>query len=350
MLNRLPGEFEKQRATVMLFPYRCDVWRLECAPIRKTMVALANIIAEHQKVVFGVMPEMYDALCKEYQLNPNVDVVKIKYNDCWSRDTVSSIVVGDQKSFFASFRFNAYGDGLYQPWDDDNQLDEKLADYFDYDLKPYSITLEGGNILPDGNGTLFAVKDAIVNDNRNPDFTEEQIENELKMATCSQRVVWIPRGLAYDETGGHIDNLMAFADKNTVLLSWTDSKRSPQYSIVREAYKIISETVNCEGEHYKIIMIPLPPLYVRTEEDDEGIVDVPESLPRQTGDIVLETYINFALANGVVVVPQFGHKSKDEEALRIIGEAFPNRKIVPLCGREASLGGGGFHCLTKHIN
>lgn len=349
-MNRLPGEYETQRATVMLFPYRCDVWRLECAPIRKTMVTLANIIAEHQKVVFGVMPEMYDTLCNEYSLSPNVDIIKIKYNDCWSRDTVSSVIVDDEKNFFASFRFNAYGDGLYQPWDDDNQLDEKFSGYFGYGLKPSPITLEGGNILSDGNGTLFAVKDAIVNDNRNPGYTEEQIEDCLKNATFSKNVVWIPRGLVYDETGGHIDNLMAFSDKHTVLLSWTDNRRSPQYDIIREAYRIISETVNEDGEHYTIMKVPLPPLYVRTEEDDEGIIYVPESLPRQTGDIVLETYINFALANGVVVVPQFGHKSKDEEALRVIGEAFPDRKIVPLCGREASLGGGGFHCLTKHIN
>ena len=347
-MNRLPGEFEKQRAAVVLFPYRKDVWRADCKPIRDFMVGLANIMAEFQPVVFGVLPELMDFAKANYTFHKNVKLIPVKYNDCWSRDTVSSVVLGDQK-YITSFRFNAYGGELYQPWDDDDALDYSFSKEFGYPVKECPLCLEGGNFSPDGNGTLFCVKDAIIKDNRNPQFTPEQVEQLLKQATCSKQIVWIERGLLEDETGGHVDNVLAFVDSHTILHSWTDDKNNPQYQIVREIEKTLLNARDVDGNAYKLIRLPLPDMYYRTKEDSDGIIDEDGSFPRKEGEPVLETYINFALVNGAVIVPTYGVE-RDKEALEIIAKAFPDRKVIAYNGREASLGGGGLHCLTKHIN
>lgn len=347
-MNRLPGEYEKQRAVVMLFPSRNDVWRHDCKPIRESMVGLANIMAEHVPVVMGVLPELMDVAKNEYTFHPGVKLLPVKYNDCWARDTVSSVVCGDEP-YLASFGFNAYGGELYADWDDDNDLDVYIGAEFGYDVKRIPIILEGGNILPDGNGTLFAIEDSILNDNRNPGFTKSEIEEYMKEATASSQLIWLERGLEGDETGGHIDNVMAFADSHTILLSYTDDERSPHYCITHEIDAYLRTVRNKDGEPYKIIHVPVPDYYYRSSDDSDTIVDESGSFPRKEGDVVLETYINFALTNGVVVVPQYGGEL-DSVALEVIAKAFPDRKVVPHYGREASLGGGGFHCLTKHIH
>lgn len=349
-MNRLPGEFEKQVATVVLFPARKDVWRDDCKPIRSFMVNLANIIAEYQPVIFGVLPELMDYVKANYTFHENVQLKSLEYNDCWARDTVSSVIISEAKKYFTSFQFNAYGGELYKPWDADNRLDEAFASQFNYGLQESPLTLEGGNIMPDGNGTVFCVEDAVVNKNRNPDFTKAQIEEMLKEATCSKQVVWIPKGLIDDETGGHIDNVLAFADSETILYSWTDDKNNAHYDIVREIEAVLKNARNVDGKPYKLIRLPVPDLYQRTSADANGIEEDTGSFARIDGDPVLETYVNFALINGAVIVPQFGNGKLDQEALEIIAKAYPTRKVIPFNGREATLGGGGLHCLTKHIN
>ena len=348
-MSRLPAEFEKQTATVILFPSRDDVWREGCTPIRHMMVALANAIVPYERVIMGVLPSLTEVL-KEYPLDPRVEVIEVKYNDCWSRDTVSSVVINDDGSrHLASFAFNSYGAGLYEPWDDDVVLDTSISKYFGYGLVPCPLILEGGNIAPDGNGTLFAVKSSIVNDNRNPGLSVQEVEALLKEATACQQIVWIENGLLEDETGGHIDNVLAFVSRDTMLLSWTDDESNAQYARVREIEKTIKAARNADGEPYKIIHIPVPDLYYRTSDDSDTIVEAAGSFERKTGDAVLQTYINFAIANGVIVLPQFGLPS-DSAAVDVVKAAYPDRTVVPFDAKEASLGGGGLHCLTKHIH
>ena len=311
------------------------------------MVNLANILSEYGPVVMGVLPTLMPIAVK-YDFKPGVKLLPVKYNDCWARDTVSSVVKGDNP-YIASFGFNAYGGELYSPWDDDERLDLAMSEEFGYPVKECPVILEGGNITPDGNGTLFAIKDAIINDNRNPGLTEAEIEEYMLSATSSKRMIWIERGLGGDETGGHIDNVMAFSDPHTILLSYTDDVRNPHYEVTHEIDAFLRTVRDADGNPYKIIHVPVPGFYYRTKDDSDTIVDETGAFPRKEGDVVLETYINFALANGVVVVPQYGYDT-DKKALEVIAGAFPDRKIVPLYGREASLGGGGFHCLTKHIH
>ena len=347
--QRLAGEYELQAATVLLYPYRDDIWRKKCKPIRDMIIKLANTIAEYQKVVLGVLPELIEQLKSEYKLNPDVEIVPMRYNDAWPRDSVSSVLIGGDRKIIAGFEFNAYGDGLYKPWNDDNTLNEQVANVFGYELKKSVLVLEGGDIAPDGNGTIFAVSDCIVNPNRNPDRTIEEVETELKKFTNSRQIVWIDNGLDYDETGGHVDNVLAFVDSHTIIMSWTDDKDNVHYARTHEIYEQLKAVKDADGNPYEIVKLPVPSLYYRKEDDCDGIVVEEGTYARLENDPVMETYVNFALVNGAVIVPKFGEPT-DAEAIKILQEVYKDRDIIPFDSREASLGGGGLHCLTKHIN
>ena len=349
-MNKLLGEFEKQKYMVFLLPYRNDIWRRDAKPIQDSIVALANVVAKYEPVILGVLPRLKDYLLSNFKLDKNITVLEMVYNDAWPRDSISDVVFDEQnKPFIYSYGFNSYGDHLYYPWDDDEKLDQQLADFLNYPIKKSPITTEGGNMIGDGNGTLFVVEDALVNPNRNPGMSKEEIENSLKESTGCQQIIWVPRGLDFDETGGHIDNILAFVDKNTLLLSWTDDKENEHYDRVREIEKYIKAAKNIEGKKYNIIHLPVPRITYRDEEDCKDIVALDGSFPREVGDEVLNTYVNIIIANNLVVLPKFGIP-EDEEAYRIVKEAFKGREVVQLDGKEANLGGGGFHCLSKHIN
>lgn len=349
MKERMFGEYELQKATVLLFPYREDIWRKKCIPAEQMIVALANAIAPFQQVILGVVKQKETYLKKTYSLHENVRVVVMKYNDIWTRDTIGSPVTTGMDLFIPDFRFNAYGAGLYRPWDDDDSLGNQIADLFGYGVRPSPVTTEGGNLMPDGNGTIFAIKESLVNNNRNPGFSEEEIIEEIKKTTGAKRVVWVPKPMVMDETGGHVDNVLAFADKKTMLLSYTEDKQNDHYAACQENYKFLSQLKNMDGEPYQIVKLPIPPLMMRTEDDCEEIVAHDGSFARLEGDAILRTYINFAQVNNGIILPQFGI-DMDKEALEIIQKVFHDRKIVPFDTREAALGGGGLHCLTKNIN
>lgn len=349
-MNKILGEFEKQKYTMFLFPYREDVWRRHAKPIQQVIVDLANIVAKYEPVILGVLPRLKDYLLSHFKLDKNVIVVPMDYNDAWPRDSVSNVVFDENnKPFIYSYGFNAYGDHLYYPWDDDERLDEQLADFLGYPLKQSPITTEGGNMVSDGNGTLFVVEDALFNDNRNPNMSKEEIAMHLKESTGCSQIIWIPRGLDYDETGGHIDNILAFKDTHTMLLSWTDDPKNEHYERVREIEKVLLDVKNIKGEKYTIIHLPVPRVTFRNEEDCKDIISEDGSFPRQVGDPVLNTYVNIILANGVVIVPKYD-LPEDEQAYLILKEVFKDRDVIQYDGKEASLGGGCFHCLSKHIN
>lgn len=346
----LKGEYEKQLATITLFPYREDVWRENAIPAQKMMTALVNSIARYQKVVLGVLPGMKDKIREQYAFESDVELFEVEYDDCWARDMLGSVCFDDNDKKICALGFNAYGGRMYASWDKDAALNETLTNrLFGYEISRYPVTMEWGNITPDGNGTIFVVEDSVVNDNRNPSMSKAQIEKILLKATGSKQIVWLPYGLEGDETGGHIDNVLAFADKHTMLLSYTDDKTNPHYKVTQNLYKLLSSVKDADGNYYNIVKLPVPSFHMRTESDSSNILDVAGSYSRKSGDVVLYTYVNYAQVNGAVILPSFGLK-EDKEAYKIVKEVYPDRDIIMLDASEAYLGGGGFHCLTKHIN
>lgn len=346
----LRGEYDRQLATVALFPFREDVWREKAVPAQRMMTGLVNTIAKYQRVVLGILPDTSGYVKKNYVFAPGVELYEVEYDDCWARDMLASVSVEASGKRINALGFNAYGGTLYASWAADAALNESFTGkVFGYDVRHFPVTTEWGNIAPDGNGTVFVVEKSVVNDNRNPRKSKDEIEKILLEATGSRQIVWLPTGLAGDETGGHVDNVLAFADRRTMLMSYTDDESNPHYEVTHALYKTLSEARDADGVPYKIVKLPVPAFHTRTESDSRDIVRAEGSYARESGDSVLYTYVNYVQVNGAVIFPTFGIE-EDEEAYRIIKSVYPGRDVIGMDATEAYLGGGGFHCLTKHIN
>ncbi|MBO7215271.1 MAG: agmatine deiminase family protein [Clostridia bacterium] len=335
----MKADFNVHEGTFLLYPLRTDVWRKGAKPIAQTIVSLAKILSRHERVVLGVDSSV--------RLDPidGVDIATMDYNDIWIRDS-GVVPVGNH---FVKFQFNAWGgqEGLYSDWSLDATVPEQMGKIVGKTIKEYPLIIEGGNILTNGNGTLICIERTVVNPNRNPNLSKLEAEAILKEALNVKKVIFIERGLNYDETGGHIDNLVAFANENTILLAWTDNANHPQYEVVRSAYKTLQNEVGANGEKFKIVKVPLPSPFIRTEDDCVGLEMLLGSKERFEGEQIQPSYINFIFANGAVIVPSFDC-DLDDEVVKIFTAEFNDREIIQFPSREIVLGGGGLHCITKN--
>ncbi len=336
--GKMKADFDIHQGTILLLPCRTDVWRDGAKPIARAVIGLAALIAQYEPVYLGVPGER--ASDPMLSSAGGAIITPMEYDDIWVRDS-GAVPVGDR---LVRFGFNAWGgeDGLYGDWSRDSSLPEQMSKLLSKPLENCPLTLEGGNLATDGEGTLIAIKDSIVCDNRNPGIDEKEAERLLKNALGVHRILWIDKGIAYDETGGHIDNLCAFADAKTVMLAWTDDPGNPSYNAVRAAEGKLTEG------GYEIVKIPLPAAFARSEEDCRGICLKAGSKPRLPGEIIQPSYINFIFAGEAVIVPTF-EDERDGEALEIFARQFPNRPVIPFPAREVVLGGGGLHCITKNF-
>jgi len=335
----MKAEFEWHKCTILLYPERRDVWRKEAKFIKETIERLAETIARYEPILLGYNGNNVPKLVSSgYLKSFNI---KIEYDDIWIRDTGAIPVSCDE---LVAFGFDAWS-GLYENAERDLTVATKIGQLCGIEPKRSNLILEGGNIVSDGNGTLLTIKESILKRNSKP---LEEIEKEMKEILKVKQIIWIERGLIFDETGGHIDNLCAFADRNTIMLSWTDDESNPQYEIIKETLNILGKARDLEGKPYKIIKVPIPDIFYRTKDECEGILLRKDSKNRLVNEPIQASYINFIFINGAVIVPQFDLK-QDGEALEVFKKTFGPRPIIPFYAREIVLGGGGIHCATRNI-
>jgi agmatine deiminase len=245
--------------------------------------------------------------------------------------------------------FNAWGGlvgGLYFPWDLDDAVPQKVLEIEGLDRYKAPLVLEGGSIHVDGEGTLVTTEECLLNENRNPDLSREQIEEFLKAYTGVSKIVWLGRGVYNDETNGHVDNLCTFLRPGLLALTWTDDANDPQYEISRDAFERLSKAKDAKGRKLEVLKIHQPdPVLIRAEEA-EGVDAVAGSQPRNAGDRMAASYVNFFLCNGGLVLPTFDDPH-DEAAMAALQKALPERRVVGVRAREILLGGGNIHCITQ---
>lgn len=208
-----------------------------------------------------------------------------------------------------------------------------------------SLVLEGGSIEVDGEGTLVTTEQCLLNRNRNPGKTREDIEGHLREHLSVDRIIWLGEGVYLDETSGHIDNLCRFVRPGVVALTWTDDASDPQHATSRDAYERLTRTADARGRQLEIRKIHQPtPLHI-TEAEARGVDQVPGTKPRRAGDRMPASYVNFYIGHGIVVMPSFDDPQDARAAVAIQG-LFPDRRITTVPSREILLGGGGIHCIT----
>lgn len=343
---RMPGEFEPHSGCWMAWPERPDNWRLSARPAQQTYAAVAKAIAASEPVTMAVAGDQLENA--RAMLPPAVRVVEISADDAWIRDHGPTFLIdGKGGRRGVDWHFNAWG-GIYSPWDRDERVAARVLEVEGADRYRAPIVLEGGSIHVDGEGTVLTTEECLLNPNRNPELSREQIERVLLDYLGAEKVVWLGAGVFEDETDGHVDNLACFARPGTVLLTWTDDEDDPQQAISRDARERLEAATDARGRPFEVVLLPSPgPLQLSAEEAG-GIAAREGTLPRRAGERLAASYVNFYLGNSRIVMPLLDPRH-DSEAEAILRRTFPDREVIGVPAREILLGGGNIHCITQQV-
>ncbi|HEX6887266.1 MAG TPA: agmatine deiminase [Candidatus Nanopelagicales bacterium] len=347
---RMPAEWEPHAGCYLVWPERPDNWRLGGKPAQAAFAAVAEAIATAEPVTVLVSAGQY--VNARQRLPRHIRVVEMTTNDAWVRDTGPTFVVNGAGELRAvSWQFNAWGGlrgGLYFPWDADDLVGPKVADLERCQRYLPELVLEGGSIDVDGQGTVLTTEECLLNPNRNPELTREQVEALLCSHLGATRVIWLPRGVHLDETDGHVDNFARFVAPGVVMLTWTDDRDDPQWQRSNEALAILREAQDARGRPLEVITLHQPGPITITAEEAAGVDPIPGSQPRTEGERLAGSYVNSYVGNGIVVLPVFDD-AHDAAAVAAYEQMFPGRRILTVPGREILLGGGNVHCITQQV-
>ena len=253
---------------------------------------------------------------------------EIPTNEPWCRDHGPIFLTreADPKLAVVDWDYNAWG-GKYPPCDLDEVVPTRVAEILDLPVFYPRMILEGGSIEVNGSGALLTTEGCLLNKNRNPDLSREQIEKRLCDFLGVREILWLGEGTEGDDTDGHIDNLARFVSDRTVLAIVEQDRSSPNYKPLQENLRRLREM---KIQNRKIEIVELPTVRRMVRED----LVLPAS------------YANFYIANTVVLAPTYADDN-DDRALSILRDCFPDRRVIGIDCRELIWGLGAFHCLTQ---
>jgi agmatine deiminase len=345
----MPPEWAPHDGCWMAWPQRADNWRGGADPAQSAFAAGARAIATHEPVTMAVSPEQMQRA--QSMLPGSVRCVELATDDAWMRDIGPTFVTGEGERRGVDWQFNAWGGlegGLYHPWDRDEDAARRVLELEGAPRYRADFVLEGGSIHVDGEGTVLVTEECLLNPNRNPALSRDDIERRLRDYLGADEVIWLGHGLWNDETDGHIDNLACFVRPGVVLLSWTDDESDPQHEISLDALRRLEGARDARGRALEVITIHVPGPLFATAEEAAGVESVPGSQPREAGERLAASYVNFYLANDSVVFPLLDERH-DDAAAEVLQGCFPEREIVGVPAREILLGGGNIHCITQQV-
>jgi len=346
----MPAEWAPHSQTWMVWPQRPDNWRLGGKPAQAAFTAVAKAIARFEPVTVCVNADQYENARARLDAD-NIRVVEISTDDAWVRDTGPTFVRNASGEIRGvDWTFNAWGGfdgGLYSPWTRDDQVASKTLEIERRDrYRTEGFVLEGGSIHVDGEGTVITTEECLLNRNRNPHLSREDIEAVLRDHLAIDTVIWLPDGLCNDETDGHVDNFCCYVRPGEVLLAWTDDTQNPNYERCQAAMRVLESVKDAKGRQLVVHKMPIPgPLYA-TDEECAGVDLVAGTQERDPSIRLAGSYVNFLIVNGGIIAPSFDDP-KDAEAKAILQRLFPEHEVVMVPGREILLGGGNIHCITQ---
>ncbi len=323
----MPAEWAAHDRCWMAWPCRTQSWGGELAGARQAFAAVAGAIAAFEPVT--MIANAADVAAAGAACGADVAVLPLPLDDSWTRDTGPGFVV-DGRGHLAGvdWRFNAWG-GRFDRYDADAGLAGRVLEYLGVPRYPAPLVLEGGAIHVDGEGTALTTEAVVFDVNRNPGLGRAEAEALLTAYLGIEKVIWLGRGLEDDETGGHVDNIACFVRPGVVLLlSAPDGDAN--HAILEENLCRLAGATDARGRALQVVRLPQP---ARRE--------------RRIGGRLALSHMNFYLANGGLVMPEFGHRESDAEAHRCLARLFPGRRIVPVPALDIVEGGGGIHCITQ---
>ncbi|WP_276353288.1 agmatine deiminase family protein [Cohnella caldifontis] len=330
----MPPEWAEHARTLISWPIQAsmcypDEYEGVCGAYAETIQA----ISEFEPVTVIVNPSDLETVRARFAGNMRIECLAVEHNDAWLRDNGPTFVKNGKGDVAGiNWKFNAWG-GKYAPWDLDDQVAPRILDHFGKKRFDAPLVMEGGSFHVDGEGTLITTEECLLNPNRNPELSREQIEEYLRNYLGIDKVIWLRRGLSGDETDGHVDNVACFAAPGKVILQVCDDPQDENYAIAQDNLRTLREATDARGRRLEIVPIQQPPY--REHE----------------GNRLTLSYLNFYFVNGGIILPVFGGEAEETDRLaaQALQAAFPDREIRTVDGMGVIREGGNVHCTTQQM-
>ncbi len=333
----MPAEWEPHEATWLSWPHNEQTWPGAFEPIPDLFAQITAVLTESELVRINVADaeraEDVSQLLKRGGVHP--DAVRFHFNptnDAWVRDhgpiyIVREDTAADSPRAILDWHYNAWG-GKYPPYDLDNAVPSRIAEESGEPRFEPGMVLEGGSIDVNGRGALLTTESCLLNPNRNPDLSRDQIEQALKDNLGVTHILWLGDGIAGDDTDGHVDDLTRFVSPDTVVTVVEEDPQDENYQPLQENLARLKSMTDQDGKPLRVVTLPMP----------RAIYFDDRRLPA--------SYANFYIANRRVLVPVFGDKH-DQPALETLQTLFPDRLVVGIDCTPLVWGLGAIHCATQ---
>jgi agmatine deiminase len=331
---RMPAEWEPQTAVWLSWPHKRASWPGQFRPVPYTFAKIVAQISRFEEVrinAAAVLQPRAKRLCAA----AGADMAKVTFydhptNDAWCRDHGPIFVRNDRTGEVAltDWRYNAWGD-KYPPYELDNRIPPSIGRKLKLRRFENDMVLEGGSIDVNGRGLLLTSEQCLLNQNRNPELTREQIEQNLRDYLGVKTILWVGDGILGDDTDGHIDDITRFYKPDGFITAVEPNRRDPNHRILEENLERLRAFRTPAGRKFDLVTLPMPKPFAFE------------------GQRVPASYANFLIINGAVLVPTFRQKKRDAEACAIIGGCFPGREVIPIDCYHLIWGLGTLHCISQ---
>jgi len=332
---RMPAEWEPHKATWLSWPHNLETWSDQLDLVKEVWVEMARAVSCEEEVRLLVNDEQAQAEAKRRLMRAgavmeHVFVCEIPTVDVWIRDYGPTFITrkGAEHSLACNdWVFDAWG-GKYESYMQDDKVAKEIGKLLGVPVFELEMILEGGSIDVNGCGTCLTTEQCLLNPNRNPHLDRSEIERIVGDHLSVDHFIWLGRGIAGDDTDGHVDDIARFVNPTTVVCALEEDPRDENYAPLRENYERLQGATDQDGKRLTVVPVPLPGRLVH-----EGT-----RLPA--------SYVNFYIANGIVLVPTYNHPH-DRQALGILQEFFPGRRILGIPCVSLVIGLGAIHCVTQ---
>ena len=337
---RMPAEWEPQKSVWIAWPYNKNDWPGLYKFIPKVILEIIFIISKSLKVNLIVNKKITNVkkLINSNKIT-NIKFHNIKTDRIWLRDSGPIFITNrkENKKMILNFGFNGWS--KYSNYKNDNKINDKISKIFNLEKidpiikkngKTKKIIMEGGAFDINGSGSILLTEECLLSktQERNKDFIKKDYEELFRRYLNIKNFIWLKKGIAGDDTHGHVDDITRFVSRNTIMTAIETNKKDKNYKNLSENLKILKESKNEKGKKFKIIKVPMPsPIYIKN-------IRVPAS------------YMNFYICNKKVLLPIFKVK-EDIMAIKIFKNFFRKKKVQTIDCSKLIWGFGAIHCMTQ---
>ena len=334
----MPAEWEPHAATWLAWPHNAADWPGRFHPIPWVYCDIVRHLSRVEDVHLLVENAAAEQRARSMLTRTGARPDRVHFhqwptNRVWMRDSGPIFVTGSKGIAITNWRFNAWA--KYDDWQLDDQLPVKASELLQLpvwrpECSQHRVVLEGGSIDVNGRGTLITTEECLLShvQQRNPNLRLEDLEHVFRDYLGIDQVLWMNRGIAGDDTHGHVDDITRFVGNSTIVTVTEPNTADDNHLPLAENLERLRQARDLDGQPFKIVELPMP----------SPIVFAGQRLPA--------SYANFYIANGLVLVPTF-NDANDRKALNVLADLFPDRQVVGIHCGDLVWGLGTLHCMTQ---